>query len=213
MAFCSMISLTNRKSVSDAEGKPTSISLNPASTRAVNIFHFRSGFMGSMRAWLPSRRSTEHHRGAPVSTASGQVRSISLTGSNAWYLWIGIPDGCWGCNPVFMKWPRLELTHEKTPCPCGFRGSGRAPLGARPTRAAGGCGCGSSGQSYAEARGFTKHADAANRLGPGPSSGPSALRRWPLALRPRPWAPAGRWRSPWRPLPHWMTDPRPCRRC
>ena len=31
-------------------------------------------FMGSTRAWLPSRRSTEHQMGALVMTLSGQVR-------------------------------------------------------------------------------------------------------------------------------------------
>ena len=35
----------------------------------------RSGVIGSISAWLPSRRSTAHQRGAAVVTVSGHVRS------------------------------------------------------------------------------------------------------------------------------------------
>ena len=66
---------TKSKSGCDAEGNPTSISLNPILTRVSNIRRLRSGSIGSMSAWLPSRRSTEHQRGAFVSFLSGQVRS------------------------------------------------------------------------------------------------------------------------------------------
>ena len=41
----------------------------------------RAGLMGSIRAWLPSRRSTAHHSGAFVIRVSGQVRSGRDTGS------------------------------------------------------------------------------------------------------------------------------------
>ncbi len=41
----------------------------------------RSGLIGSIRAWLPSRRSTAHQRGAFVMRLSGQVRSGRSTGS------------------------------------------------------------------------------------------------------------------------------------
>ena len=61
-------------SVSEAEGKPISISLTPMSTRVWKYSSFSCRFMGSTRAWLPSRRSTEHHTGALVITLSGQVR-------------------------------------------------------------------------------------------------------------------------------------------
>ena len=47
-----------------AAGKPTSISLNPISTSESNIIRLRGGSIGSISAWLPSRRSTEHHSGA-----------------------------------------------------------------------------------------------------------------------------------------------------
>ena len=44
----------------------------------------RSGPMGSISAWLPSRRSTLHQSGArSVMALSGQVRSVSATGANA----------------------------------------------------------------------------------------------------------------------------------
>src|SRR5687768_17473284 len=52
--------------------------------------------MGSIRAWLPSRRSTAHQRGALVMTLSGQVRSGSSTLIRSWngvYRWAGIPEG------------------------------------------------------------------------------------------------------------------------
>src|SRR3954447_15316108 len=43
----------------------------------------RAGLIGSIRAWLPSRRSTAHHIGAWSTTRSGQVRSASVTGSTS----------------------------------------------------------------------------------------------------------------------------------
>ena len=43
----------------------------------------RAGLMGSIRAWLPSRRSTAHHSGALVIRVSGQVRSGRDTGSTS----------------------------------------------------------------------------------------------------------------------------------
>ena len=45
-------------------GKPTSISLMPMSTSVWNSNSFSSTFIGSIKAWLPSRRSTEHQTGA-----------------------------------------------------------------------------------------------------------------------------------------------------
>src|SRR4029077_13518617 len=43
----------------------------------------RAGLIGSIRALLPSRRSTAHHMGARSTTRSGQVRSASVTGSTS----------------------------------------------------------------------------------------------------------------------------------
>ena len=55
---------------------------------------FRAGLMGSIRAWLPSRRSVDSHRGAWVMLALGQVRSGRSTGWNGVYRWQGMPLGC-----------------------------------------------------------------------------------------------------------------------
>src|SRR5919112_4048967 len=43
----------------------------------------RAGLIGSIRAWLPSRRSTAHQSGARSTTLSGQVRSASVTDSTS----------------------------------------------------------------------------------------------------------------------------------
>src|ERR671928_589887 len=62
-------------------------------TSSSNIRRLRSGVIGSISAWLPSRRSTAHQRGATLVVLSGQVRSGSGTGVNGAYLPIGIGDG------------------------------------------------------------------------------------------------------------------------
>src|ERR1051326_4768822 len=74
-------------------------------TSRSNIFSLRAGDIGSISAWLPSRRSTAHQRGAWVVTLSGQVRSGRSIGANGTYLWIGIPDGCWGCTRIVLRSP------------------------------------------------------------------------------------------------------------
>ena len=77
----SVMSLRQKsKSGWEAAGKPTSISLKPMSTRWSYMRCLRPESIGSTRAWLPSRRSTEHHSGALVIRRSGQVRSASSTG-------------------------------------------------------------------------------------------------------------------------------------
>ena len=80
----------NSKSVSDAEGKPTSISLKPIATSFLNRASLRSGSIGSTRAWLPSRRSTLHQRGARSRCRDGHVRSASSSGTVGWYRSNGI---------------------------------------------------------------------------------------------------------------------------
>src|SRR5690554_1912204 len=60
------------------------------------MMRLRSGLMGSMSAWLPSRRSTAHQRGACVMRLDGHVRSGRSTTICSWkgrYRWIGIADG------------------------------------------------------------------------------------------------------------------------
>src|SRR5439155_22377 len=76
-----MMRRTKSKSGWLADGKPTSISLKPICTSVSNIFSLRAGSIGSMSAWLPSRRSTAHHRGARSIWTLGQRRSESASGS------------------------------------------------------------------------------------------------------------------------------------
>ncbi len=86
MRSSSMIWRTKSRSGCDADGNPISISLNPVSRRVSNIFILRAGSIGSISAWLPSRRSTLHHRGARVIRLDGHVRSSSGGGTNGRYL-------------------------------------------------------------------------------------------------------------------------------
>ena len=72
-------------SVSEAEGNPTSICLNPTPTRSSNISSFSSTLMGTGRDWLPSRRSTEHQMGASVIARSGHCRSVRPTSGKSRY--------------------------------------------------------------------------------------------------------------------------------
>ena len=64
MRFCSMRVRKNSYSVSLAAGKPTSISLKPILTSRSKNSSFSSRLMGTIRLWLPSRRSTLHQAGA-----------------------------------------------------------------------------------------------------------------------------------------------------
>jgi prepilin-type processing-associated H-X9-DG protein len=62
------------------------------------MMRLRSGLIGSMSAWLPSRRSTAHQRGASVMRFDGHVRSGSSTRICSWngrYLCTGMADGFW----------------------------------------------------------------------------------------------------------------------
>ena len=80
-----MISRVKLKSVCEAAGKPISISLKPIFKSWLNIRILRAESMGSMSAWLPSRRSTLHQVGGAVSVRLGQVRSGRLIGANGRY--------------------------------------------------------------------------------------------------------------------------------
>src|SRR4051794_34669586 len=73
------------KSVCEAAGKPTSISLYPIWTSSMNMRRLRSGDIGSIRAWLPSRRSTAHQRGAASTCRVGHWRSGRSTANCFWY--------------------------------------------------------------------------------------------------------------------------------
>ena len=74
----------------DAAGKPTSISAKPTSSSRSNMRSFSCTFIGSIRAWLPSRRSTLHQRGARSKVRPGHCRSGRSMGANGRYLWNGI---------------------------------------------------------------------------------------------------------------------------
>ena len=81
----------------------------------------RAGLIGSISAWLPSRRSTAHHSGAPVMTLSGQLRSDSRMGStssaNGLYRLTGIDEPRWGFQvgwagrggPAGLTMPRADV--------------------------------------------------------------------------------------------------------
>src|SRR5262245_48475031 len=81
----SISSRTKSKSVSDAAGKPTSISLKPILQSSPNIRVLRSESIGSIRAWLPSRKSTAHQIGGLVMTALGHRRSLRSMGLKGTY--------------------------------------------------------------------------------------------------------------------------------
>ena len=81
MSSRSMSMRMKSKSVSDAEGKPTSISLKPMEMSRFQKRSLRSESMGLTSAWLPSRRSTEHQRGARVRRLPGHVRSGKSNGT------------------------------------------------------------------------------------------------------------------------------------
>ena len=89
ISFCSISRRTKSKSACEADGKPTSISLKPMRTSISNMRSLRAGSIGSISAWLPSRRSTLHHSGGRSSTASGQRLSARRTGAKARYLVAG----------------------------------------------------------------------------------------------------------------------------
>mgnify|MGYP003693538251 CR=1 FL=1 len=52
--------------------------MKPVFTSASNMRRLRSAFIGSISAWLPSRRSELHQTGTWVMTLDGQVRSAKL---------------------------------------------------------------------------------------------------------------------------------------
>src|SRR4051812_23514135 len=88
MRSSSMSLRTKSKSVFEADGNPTSISLIPSATSRSNIRCFRSESIGFTSAWLPSRRSVEHQIGARSTTRFGHVRSgRSTVGYGRYFQW------------------------------------------------------------------------------------------------------------------------------
>ena len=85
----SMSARTKSKSVCEADGKPTSISLKPISHTVRNMRILRSTFIGSNSAWLPSRRSVLIQIGARSMSLFGHWRSASAIGAKGRYLAAG----------------------------------------------------------------------------------------------------------------------------
>src|ERR1700733_5825934 len=99
-------------------------------TSRSNMRRLRAGLIGSINAWLPSRRSTAHHSGALSMTRSGQVRSASRIGSpsaaNDRYRLTGIDDPRW----VFHAgWPALGWPAGLTMVLLEVNASGESPDG------------------------------------------------------------------------------------
>ena len=69
----------------------------------------RSGSIGSISAWLPSRRSTLHHSGALSMRLFGQVRSARTMGSHGWYFSNGIFFGVTGTGGNGVSSPSRDL--------------------------------------------------------------------------------------------------------
>ena len=72
----------------------------------------RCGSIGSISAWLPSRRSTLHHSGALSMTTLGQVRSYSTIGTYGWYLSNFIFFGVAGCGGMIGFLERVRTTRS-----------------------------------------------------------------------------------------------------
>ena len=89
MCFSSMRRRTKPNSVSEADGKAISISLKPMAQSVLNICIFFSAFIGSNKAWLPSRKSVLIQIGGVVMTRLGHWRSTSWIGAKAVYLAAG----------------------------------------------------------------------------------------------------------------------------
>ena len=109
---------TKSKSGWLADGKPTSISLNPICTRDVEHAPLAAGSIGSISAWLPSRRSTEHHRGP--SRCAGWARTgpgaRAAGGRNGRYFSKGILFGVTGSGASSLpRWSRDGHGKLKSP--------------------------------------------------------------------------------------------------
>ena len=95
---CSMHQRAKSKSVCEADGKPISISLKPMSSNSLNMRALRSWPIGSISAWLPSRRSTEHQIGAFSMRLDGQVRSSRPTSGIGLILAAGVGHAAGGAD-------------------------------------------------------------------------------------------------------------------
>src|SRR5690606_29160489 len=103
MRFSSTSLRTKSKSVCEAEGNPTSISLKPILISCSKKRSLRSTLMGSIRDWLPSRRSVLIHVGGRVMRLLGHVRSEKsrVNGTNGRYLSDGVESMLHLLNGIF----------------------------------------------------------------------------------------------------------------
>src|ERR1035437_5981353 len=108
--FSSMSRRLNVNSVFDADGKPTSISLKPIFTSVWNNSSFCETFIGTASAWLPSRKSTLHQRGACVRTRLGHWRAGNVNGGNGRYFLDG--SLCINSNVCKIK-PRMNTDEHQ----------------------------------------------------------------------------------------------------
>ncbi len=110
----SISSRTKSKSVCEAEGKPTSISLRPTCTSVLKKRIFFAASIGSISDWLPSRRSELSQIGAWVMAFDGQVRSGMSMAGKARYLFDGFLS-------MVMAFPQVKLELSKLSARCGHR--------------------------------------------------------------------------------------------
>ena len=103
----SISSRTKSKSVCEADGKATSISLKPTSQSVLNMRILRSAFIGSNSAWLPSRRSVLIQIGALSMSLPGHWRSVSMTAGKGRYLVAG-----WGNIMARSSWAWRDSMDE-----------------------------------------------------------------------------------------------------
>src|SRR5215216_1769821 len=124
---------TKSKSGWLADGKPTSISLKPIATTASNMRRLRTESMGSISAWLPSRRSTEHQVGARSMRRLGHWRSEIERGSgmNGVYFSDGIFAGVALGGGIAVSWLLVGRKKQEPPEPLGRRRFGECLWGTR----------------------------------------------------------------------------------
>src|SRR5471032_658544 len=117
MRFSSTSLRTKSKSVCDADGKPTSISLMPILTSSSKKRSFFSALIGSISAWLPSRRSVLIQIGGLVMTWFGHWRSDNWTGGKARYFAAGFFN-IMGCSDILLwglRVPAMALCGDWLP--------------------------------------------------------------------------------------------------
>src|SRR5215469_1460937 len=90
MRFSSISLRTKSKSVCEADGKPTSISLKPISTSISKNSVFCSMLIGSISDWLPSRRSVLIQIGARSTVRVGHLRPFKRMAGKGRYFSAGL---------------------------------------------------------------------------------------------------------------------------